>query len=181
MRRHDLTNKIHRVSPWCIRHLLVVILVGCIWAMAACTLGNQSSGQLAVYFQSPEGFAEWKITEVQLAATAEVAAKDYRSAQTMDTLKAYEKAVDAYLDHGFLLYKAFYNSSIDFPKGLRRSLEERALELMDIADEYLKLGGSNILAVAIAREVIHKYSVDRMDRAQHRAEGILLQYRYQRN
>ena len=52
---------------------------------------------------------------------------------------------------------------------------------MDVADEYLKQG-SEIIAVAIAREVIRKYGdLREMDRAQWRAEGILLQYRYQRN
>jgi hypothetical protein len=55
------------------------------------------------------------------------------------------------------------------------------MELMDIADEYLKLGASDIIAVGIARDVIHKYSVERMDRAQQRAESILMQYRYRRN
>jgi hypothetical protein len=39
----------------------------------------------------------------------------------------------------------------------------------------------DVVAVDIARTVIHKYSVGRMDRAQRRAEGILMQYRYQRN
>jgi len=47
---------------------------------------------------------------------------------------------------------------------------------MDIYKE-----GSTPVAVGIARDVILKYNVGRMDRAQHRAEGILMEYRYERN
>lgn len=156
-------------------------LAASIWAATACTLGDQNSGRLAAYFQSPEGSAEWKRNEAQLAQAASAAAETYRRVRTLDALNAYELAVRAYLDHGFLLYRALDASSFDFPKGFRRSLEDRALELMDIADDYLKLGASDIIAVGIARDVIHKYTVQRNDRAQQRAEAILLQYRYQRN
>ena len=87
----------------------------------------------------------------------------------------------AYLNHGFTLYRAYEAADIDFPPTLIRSLERRTNEFMDVADEYLKQG-SEIIAVAIAREVIRKYGdLREMDRAQWRAEGILLQYRYQRN
>ncbi len=164
------------------RHAISMFLLGSFWAMTACMLGDLSSGHLATYVQSPEGAAEWKRSEEQLARAA--AAKAYRRVQTIDALQAYEIAARAYLDHSFLLYRALDASSSEFPKGFRRflerrALESRALELMAIADEYLKRGVSDILAVDIARAVIHKYSVGRMDRAQLRAEGILLHYRYQ--
>lgn len=45
----------------------------------------------------------------------------------------------------------------------------------------MSLSARDIIAVGIAREVIHKYNVERIDRAQRLAEGILMQYRYQRN
>lgn len=156
-------------------------LVSSFWAISACVPGDQSPGRLATYFQSPEGSVEWKASDAQLAQAADAAAKEYRRIQTIEVLNTYEIAVRAYLDHGFLLYRALDASSFDFPKGFRRSLEDRALELMDIADEYLKLGASDIIAVSIARDVIHKYTVRRNDRAQQRAENMLLQYRYQRN
>lgn len=159
-------------------HLLLLISL---WAMTACALGDPSTGPLGLYLQSPQGSAEWKNTEQQLAQAADAAATEYRRAKTLDALATYETAVRACLDHGFLLYRVLDASSSEFPKGFRRSLEDRASELMDIADEYLKLGASDVIAVGIAREVIHKYNVERMDRAQRRAEGILMQYRYQRN
>lgn len=157
------------------------LLIGSFWAMTACALGDQSSGRLAAYFQSPEGSAEWKKSEAELAHAADAAAQAYHRAQTVETLQAYETALRAYLDHGFLLYRVLYASDAPFPKGFRRSLEDRTLELMNIADDYLKMGVSDVVAVEIARAVIHKYTVDRMDLAQSRAEGIMMKYRYQRN
>jgi hypothetical protein len=50
------------------------------------------------------------------------------------------------------------------------------MELMDVADGNIK-EGSTPVAVGIAREVMLKYNVGMMDRAQHRAEGILMEYR----
>lgn len=162
-----------RASEW--------LLVASLGAITACALGDPSAGPLGAYLQSPQGSAEWKNTEQQLAQAAAAAATEYRRAKTLDALAIYEKAVRACLDHGFLLYRVLDASSSGFPTGFRRSLEDRASELMDIADEYLKLGASDIIAVAIARDVIHEYNVERMDRAQRRAEGILMQYRYGRN
>jgi len=158
-----------------------LLLVTACWAITACGLTGPSSGELAMYYQSPEGSAEWKKDEERFADTAKTAANEFQRAKTVEALTAYEKAVRDYLDHGFLLYRVLDASDSPFPKGFRTSLEIRALELMDIADEYLKLGVSDVVAVDIARTVIHKYSVGRMDRAQRRAEGILMQYRYQRN
>jgi hypothetical protein len=164
----------------CQRAIQLFVLAS-LWATAACALGEQSTGPLADYLQSPQGSAEWKSTEQQLAQAADAAATEYRRIKTLDALRPYETAVRACLDHGFLLYRVLDASSSDFPKGFRSSLEDRASELMDIADEYLKLGANDVIAVGIARDVIHKYNVERMDRAQRRAEGILMQYRYQRN
>jgi len=108
-------------------------------------------------------------------------ASRYRGSHTMEDLQEYEKALWAYLNHGFTLYRAYEAADFDFPPILIRSLERRTNEFMDVADEYLKQG-SEIIAVTIAREVIRKYGdLREMDRAQWRAEGILLQYRYQRN
>lgn len=163
-----------------IRCLLLLLVTAC-WAITACGLTGPSSGELAMYYQSPEGSAEWKKDEKRFANTAKTAADEFQRAKTVEALTAYEKAVRDYLDHGFLLYRVLDASDSPFPKGFRTSLEDRALELMDIADEYLKMGVSDVVAVDIARTVIHKYSVGRMDRAQRRAEGILMQYRYQRN
>jgi len=158
-----------------------LMLVTACWALTACGLTGPSSGELAAYYQSPEGSAEWKKDEERFADTAKTTADEFHKAKTVEALTAYEKAVRDYLDHGFLLYRVLDTSDSPFPKGFRTSLEDRALELMDIADEYLKMGVSDVVAVDIARTVIHKYSVGRMDRAQRRAEGILMQYRYQRN
>jgi hypothetical protein len=163
------------------RRAILLLLLSSFGALTACALGDQSTGQLAAYLQSPQGSAEWKSNEQRLAREADAAAAEYRRVRTLDALNPYETAVRAYLDHGFILYRVLDATSSDFPKGFRSSLEDRAVELMDIADEYLKLGVSDIIAVGIARDVIHKYSVERMDRAQRRAEGILMQYRYQRN
>jgi len=165
-------------APSQLSRLFLLLLCSVI---AACGLAGPSAGQLAAYYQSPEGSAEWKKEEERLAEGAAAAAEQYHRGKTVEALTAYEKALRDYLDHGFLLYRVLDTTDSGFPKGFRTSLEARALELMDVADEYLKLGVSDVVAVDIARTVIHKYSVDRMDRAQRRAEGILMQYRYQRN
>lgn len=158
-----------------------LFLACCFFALTACALGNQDSTRLAAYFQSTEGQAKWKNHDAELAQAAQVAEASYRQAHTVEALQTYETSARAYLDHGFLFYNTLYASSIEPPKGIRTSLEDRTLKLLEIADEYLKHGASDIIAVGIAREVIHKYSVGRMDRAQRRAEAILSQYRYQRN
>lgn len=111
----------------------------------------------------------------------DTAASRYRSSHTIEDLPEYDKALQECLDHGFTLHKVYEAADFDCPPILVRSLERRTNEFMDVADEYLKQG-SEIIAVAIAREVILKYGdLKDMDRAQMRAEGILLQYRYQRN
>lgn len=162
------------------RQAVTFILVGFIWAIAACASNSEYYKKLAEYLHSPEGSAEWQRTEEQLAKATEAAATEYRHAHTMETLRSYEKAIREYLDHGFTLYQALSDSPYDLPKGLRRSLERRTTELMDVADGYLQ-EGSIPVAVGIAREVILKYNVGVMDHAQYRAEGIMLEYRYRRN
>ncbi len=50
---------------------------------------------------------------------------------------------------------------------------------MDVADEYLKQG-STAMGVGIAREIVLKYSdLDEIDRAQRRAEAVLVKYSYE--
>src|SRR5437868_7122933 len=85
------------------RRAVHLFLLGSVWVMAACTMGDQNSGRLATYFQTPEGSAEWKRSEEQLARAADGAAEEHRRLHTIDSLKAYETAVQAYLDHGFHL------------------------------------------------------------------------------
>lgn len=163
------------------RQAVTFLLVGLIWTIAACPLlQTENYEKLAQYLHSPEGFAAWQSKEDQLAKAAEAAATEYRRTHTMEFLQVYEKAIREYLDHGFMLFQAFKDSPQDLPQGFRRVLEDRTMELMDVADGYLK-EGSIPVAVGISREVIMKYNVGIMDVAQHRAEGILLKYRYQRN
>jgi hypothetical protein len=148
--------------------------------MAACASDSEKYKQLAEYLHSREGYAEWQRTEEELAKATNAAGNEYHAARSMEALRHYEKAILEYLDHGFMLYRAFSDSSYDLPQGFRRSLERRTGELMDVADGYLE-EGSIPVAVGIAREVILKYNVGVMDHPQHRAEGILLEYRYRRN
>ncbi|MBU6481093.1 MAG: hypothetical protein KGS09_11185 [Nitrospirae bacterium] len=162
------------------RQVMTFLLVGIICAISACAFNSPNYEKLAEYLHSPEGFAQWQQMEGQLAKVAESAATEYNRTHTMEALRSYETAIREYLDHGFLLYHAFSDSPYDLPKGLRRSLERRTAELMDVADGYLK-EHSIPIAVGIAREVILKYNAGVMDHPQHRAEGIMLEYRYRRN
>jgi hypothetical protein len=99
----------------------------------------------------------------------------------MEALRVCEASVREDLDHGFLLLRAYGAAGCDLPPGLEDSLSARTDHVMDVADGYLKQG-SEIVAVSIAREVVLKYSdLERMDRAQRRAEALLIKYRYQRN
>ena len=162
------------------RQTVTIVLIGLFVAIIACTSSREDYAKLAEHLHSPDGFADWQSTEAQLATSTESARTEYNRVHTMESLQVYEKAIREYLDHGFVLYHALRSSSYDLPRGLRQSLEHRTMEFMDVADGYLK-EGSTPVAVGIAREVILKYNVGRMDRAQHRAEGILMEYRYQRN
>jgi hypothetical protein len=161
-----------------LRGLIVFSLA---WTTVACGLFQVNYVEQAKYLHSSEGFEEWKKGEKELRDAAEVATENYRREGSMKALGAYDRAVHEYLDHGFALLRAYKAATFTLPPGLEASLEQRTNQLMDVADEYLKQG-SEIVAVALSREVIHNYSdVERMDRAQRRAEGILFQYRYQRN
>jgi hypothetical protein len=162
------------------RQTITIVLIVLFMAIIACTSTSQNYAKLAEHLHSPEGFANWQSTEAQLAIATESARTEYNRVHTMESLRVYENAIREYLDHGFVLYHALSNSSYDLPRGLRQSLELRTMELMDVAEGYLK-EGSTPVAVGIARDVILKYNVGRMDRAQHRAEGILMEYRYERN
>ncbi len=135
----------------------------------------------APYDLSPEGTAKWQQRELELARAADAAGAEYRRAQTLAALKTYEAALRLYLDHGFARYRAIDAASGEFPTGFRRSLEHRTAELMDIADEYLKQGVSDVVAVEVARAVINEYNLGRMDHAQRRAEALLMEHRYERN
>jgi hypothetical protein len=162
------------------RRTVTIVPIGLLLAIIACTSTPQNYVKLAEHLHSPEGFADWQSTEAHLATATESARTEYNRVHTMEALRVYEKAIEEYLDHGFVLYHALRNSSYDLPRGLRRSLEHRTMELMDVADGYIK-EGSTPVAVEIAREVILKYNVGMMDRAQHRAEGVMMEYQYERN
>jgi hypothetical protein len=162
------------------RRTVTIVPIGLFLAIIACTSTPQNYAKLAEHLHSPEGFADWQSTEAQLDTATESARTEYNHVHTMEALRVYEKAIREYLDHGFVLYHALRNSSYDLPRGLRQSLEHRTMEFMDVADGYIK-EGSTPVAVGIAREVMLKYNVGLMDRAQHRAEGILMEYRYERN
>jgi hypothetical protein len=68
-----------------------LLLVTACWAITACGLTGPSSGQLAAYYQSPEGSAEWKKDEERFADTAKATANEFHRAKTIETLTAYEK------------------------------------------------------------------------------------------
>lgn len=157
--------------------MLTCLWVGLLSITVACAT---QQGPSADDF-SAEGSANWTQHGEELAQTADAAGAEYRRLQTVAALRTYEVAVRTYLDYGFARYRAIDASSTEFPSGFRRSLEHRTSELMDIADEYLKQGISDIVAVEIARAVVNEYNVGRMDHAQRRAEAMLDERRYQRN
>ena len=154
-------------------------VVSLVW-LNACTVGKPYVN-LANYLHSEQGFSEWKKGEEQLEKGVVAAAAHYQRDPSMANLQQYEKAVRDYLDHGYILYQAYGSTSYEPPADLLASLEKRTDELMDVADAYLKQG-SIPMGIGIAREVVLKYTaLQVMDRAQHRAEGVLMEYYYERN
>lgn len=139
---------------------------------------NGSYAHLAPYLHSYEGFQEWQRGEEGLQKQVHSAAGHYQQTHAIQDLAAYEEAVREYLNHGMTLYRAYTAVGYRLPKGLLPSLDQRTNRLMDLADEYLRQGSTPV-AVGIAREVIISYGDLRvMNRAQHRAEDLLIEYSY---
>jgi len=61
-----------------------LFLLSSCWTLTACTLGDESTGRLAAYLQSPQGSAEWKSDEQRLAREADAAAAEYRRVRTLE-------------------------------------------------------------------------------------------------
>jgi hypothetical protein len=126
----------------------------------------------------PNGLQEWERSDGTLKEALLTAYGSYKRSPSLDALQGYERAVRAYLDHGFVLYRTYRAAHKDLPSNLLSSLQQRAGLLMDVADEYIE-HGSLAIGEAIAVDVIHHYSdLPVLAPAQRRAEGVLLRYRY---
>jgi hypothetical protein len=159
------------------RYIAPLFLSSVVGLAVGCQVTPDPNQTLAGYLHSPAGFRTWQRSDDELRQRVEGTEKNYQSTQSMDALQEYENAVRAYVDHGFLLYKAYEAAGYRLPSDLIRSLEKRTAALMDVADAYLKQGSTPV-AVAIARDVIVEYDHLKMDRAQWRAEGMMLEYSY---
>jgi hypothetical protein len=126
-----------------------VLLVGLVGMTVACTLFADKYGPLAEHLHSPEGLAEWKQNEQVLRHAADAAIARYRQEESMEALRVCETSVREYLDHGFLLLRAYRAAGFDLPPRVEDSLSARTDHFMDVADGYLKQG-SEIVAVSIA-------------------------------
>ncbi len=127
-----------------------------------------------------EGTARWQQEDTALRDALHAVTEHYWQEQdpSIEVLQDYEKAVRAYLDHGFRRYQAYLSAKHAAPPELLSSLEQRAQRLMDIAEEYIR-HGSLPMGEGLASEVLHTYSdLPTMGPAQHRAEALLREYRY---
>jgi hypothetical protein len=160
------------------RSLLALIYVVC--TMSGCSI-DPSGGPMAERLRTPEGFTTWKQDEERLQQRMQAVADQYRQDNAIGTLREYDLATRAYLDNGFILYRAYQTVNRSPPLDLVPSLDQRLARLMDVADEYIKQG-STTMAVGIAADVVQNYSdLPMMASAQRRAEAILLRYRYRRD
>lgn len=158
---------------------LRLILIGALWAVAACHPSDSGSLQ-ANQLQTAEGRTEWEQQEPSMLVTVRTAAERYKRVHSLDALQDYEKTVRAYVDHGFILYRGYRAANLPPPSELTASLEKRTGLLMDVADEYIKQG-SQAVAEGIASDVILEYSdLPGMGPSQRRAERLLQRYRYRK-
>jgi hypothetical protein len=163
------------------RLLILSVVLSVIWVSACMLDTSEQYTRLAHYLHSQQGFADWQRDEAALKRDLQTAADTYHRDPTIENLQPYDKALREYLEHGLLLYRAYDAANYKLPPRLMESIAARTDELMDIADEYLKQG-STAMGVGIAREVVTKFSdLDQMTKAQRRAEGILLKYRYRQD
>jgi hypothetical protein len=140
---------------------------------------NGSYAHLAPYLHSQGGFQAWQRGEGDLQKQVNSAADHYQQTHALQDLQVYEEAVRKYLNHGMTLYRVYTAVGYRLPKGLLPSLDRRTNKLMDLANEYLRQGSTPV-AVSIAREMIINYGdLNVMNRAQLRAEDVLIKYSYQ--
>ncbi len=157
-----------------------VILASVLWGIVACSTGP-TGGPRAEQLRTPAGLAEWNQQELSLRGDVRAAADQYGRAGSLDALQSYEKSVRTFLDHGFALYRAYRAAHLDPPPDLIPSLEQRIAWLMDVAEEYIKLG-SLAMGEGIAADVVHDYSdLPVLAPAQRRAEAVLMRYRYRQD
>lgn len=157
-----------------------VFLAGAVWGIVACSAGSLG-GPYAERLRTPEGLAEWNQQEMSLRGEVRAAADRYGRAASLEALQSYEKSVRTFLDHGFALYRAYRTAHLEPPPDLIPSLEQRTAWLMDVAEEYIKLG-SLAMGEGIAADVVHDYSdLPVLAPAQRRAEAVLMRYRYRQD
>jgi hypothetical protein len=124
-----------------------------------------------------EGLSAWEIEDARLRDAFVAASGQYRQTGALEDLRAYEKTVQQYLDHGFTLYRTYHSAHRPIPDNLQSSLQARTGYLMDVADEYLK-HGSLAMGVGLAAEIVKDYSdLPVMAPAQRRAHHVLDEYR----
>lgn len=170
-------EKVKRIWYW----LWITGAMLAIGALGCTSGGGGSYDRLALYLSTPSGFEDWQRGEKELKEAVHTASETYRAQGTIEALPPYEKAVREYLDHGFFLYHAFTSTNHRLPPDIETSLSGRLNQLMDVADAYVQKGSIPV-GVSLAREVVLKYSDSRvMGRAHHRAESMLLHYRYKQD
>lgn len=131
--------------------------------------------------RTPEGLAQWEQEDGRLKEVLQQTYARYQREDGLEQLQDYERAVRAYVDHGFDLYRAYRGSRLAPSAELLSSLDRRTALLMDVADDYIR-HGSVAMGEGIASDVIHEYSdVPVLAPAQRRAEAILLHYRYRQD
>lgn len=162
-----------------VRKMNLAILCGFYVALhiSACSTGPSET--YMAYLRSPQGLLEWQREDKALEQKVGIAEQQYQRDASIQALRAYEKAVRSHLDHGFSLYRSYSLSTRKAPiDDLVPSLERREARLMDVANEYIKQGGTR-LAEGIAEDLVHKYDdLPETSRVRQRAEALLFHYRY---
>jgi len=148
-------------------------------SIGACSTGPSEAYK--AYMRTPQGLAEWQRKDTMLDQQVGIAAQRYQREGSIQVLRKYETVLRSYLDHGFALYRAYRTANREVPlDDLIPSLHQRQARLMDVADEYIRQGGTR-LAEGIAADLVHEYAdLPETSRARQRAEALLFRYRYSR-
>lgn len=165
------------------RSLFFIICSGILVVSGSCATGDHQMPQEEL--RTPPGYATWKQQFEALDQQVTATGDRYAQEHSIEALRAYELAVRAYLDHGFALYRAYFDqrhtvAGSEIIAMIRPYLETTANRLMDVAEEYVK-HQSVATANAIATEIINRYTDLPLTGVQQRAETLLFQHRYRRD
>lgn len=178
---------LRRQAPWIL--LLAILVTG--FMTQACTMFKASGDSVPAYqmLRTPDGYGKWYQRFLALNWDMLAAQAKYEREKSPDALRVYELAVQKCLDHSAALYWAYqYDNHPTAPnKDIAATIEvispylnTMANRMMNVAEEYVKQGYT-AAGTAIAAHLVTHYPDIALRSVRERAEGLLVQHRYQRD